>query len=342
MNINFSELDDIIIFSVNDISENLEPQGLEKLKGDAVQQAIQEFQETYKNYKKDLNFNYGEFLTIVEENLDRLESPKTRSDYRTSVAHKLSELAYERISQKESNFSWIHKIFHKFRQWRKGHGFKTKGEWGLKLASEMNEVDKKIQKQLIFCKIEWIIKKSSLHFGDKIMKEINGLSEERFTKALNDVIFEMKEDVFFGNKDKLEFYKKLDDDKKEIFKRVLLSRSDWYEQAVEIIEGADDNEFESFIKNNGMVKCFQNNPSELIKRYKKRKSKTGWEKRFFTIMFEAVISDYLKQDGTDKYIKISDLLNDVNNPVKWSKISKDPKLLTKEEVEMVKGNISWL
>ena len=125
---------DIVIFSGIDIKYETQLSN-SNLIGDAKTRALEELSRSYKAHKSGLNLKYGQFLRTFEENIAQFNNPKIKS----AIATKLSELAKKRIEVKESQFSGIHKFFHKIGQYFKGHGFRTKGEWGIELASRIKK-----------------------------------------------------------------------------------------------------------------------------------------------------------------------------------------------------------
>jgi hypothetical protein len=302
-----NKLMDIAIFSgVEYKYENQVPPGLI---GDAAQGALAELKTSYENYKKNLNFKYGKFLTNVEANLKHLNSTNVSSDARSKVATKLTELAQDRISNKESNFSGARRFFHKVGQLFKGHGYRTKGEWGLEVASRMQKVESEIYKTQL----------QSVMFGGFAFRDenitamkdkINGLPEKEFKDILNKIVFKSSEGHMFGSKRKLVFYNMLTDEKKKVFAQELLARPDWYQQAFDIVEGSEEGDVASFIaKNPAMVKKFQENPAEVIRIYRGKKDANVFYKRFFDELALAAIQDYLDQNSLEGYQKISALLN---------------------------------
>lgn len=323
---------DTLIFAGIDIKHENQLDGT-PLKGEALKKALENLKKSYEDHKSNLNLKYGQFLKNIEGNISEFNKPEITSKVRHAVATKLLDLANRRITIKESNFSGIHKFFHKIGQLFKGHGFRTKGEWGIELASRMEKVDSEIDKsQIEKCIFHGISLDTGLRQILNEMKEkINNLTETQFKQVLNDIIFKKKEKEFFGNKNKLIFYKNLNEDKRKIFDSELLSRSDWYEQAFDIIEGSDDKEFVS----KEMVSLFQNNPKKIIQIYENQKNKNGYFEKFFNTVVEATIKDYLEKDS---FIEIANLLNR-GSSIKSKKILESPLILTSEEIEKLKSNV---
>lgn len=329
---------DTVIFAGIDFKYANQLNGI-PLKGEAAQKALENLKKSYEEHKANLNLKYGQFLKNVEGNISEFNKPEIPSKVRHAVATKLSDLANRRITIKESNFSGIHKFFHKIGQLFKGHGFRTKGEWGVELASRMEKVDSEIYKsQLEKCIFHGIglgmHEKPPQQILDEMKEKINSLTETQFKQVLNDIIFKKKEKNFFGEKNKLIFYKNLNEEKRKIFDNDLLSRSDWYEQAFDIIEGSDDEEFKGFVSKE-MVSLFQSNPKKIIQIYENQKNKNGWFERFFNTVVEATIKDYLEKDS---FIEIANLLYR-NSSIKSKKIFESPQILTPQEIEKLKSNV---
>lgn len=326
---------DTIIFAGVDVEYGNQLNGI-PLKGQAAQKALEHLKKSYEEYKANLNLKYGQFLKNVEGNISEFNKPETHSEVRHAVAMKLSDLANRRITIKENNFSGIHKFFHRIGQLFKGHGFRTKGEWGVELASRMEKVDSVIYKaqleKCIFNGLSLTDQYLQILYGMK--EKINSLTETQFKEVLNDIIFKKKENDFFGEKNKFIFYKNLNDEKRKIFDKEHLSRSDWYEQAFDIIEGVKDKEFKKFVSKE-MVSLFQSNPKKIIQIYENQKHKNHWFERFFNTVVEATIKDYLDNDA---FLEIGNLLGK-NSSIKMEKIFKSPQILTPEEIKRLKSNV---
>lgn len=339
-NFKSNKLLDIAIFSGVDV--NYENQAPKDLIGQAAKKALEQLKTSYNEYKEKLNLKYGQFLRNVEANLGELNKAEMPSNVRISVASKLSELANTRVTQVESKFSWIYKIFLKIGQLFRGHGFRTEGEWGFELASRMEKVESKIYKtqlnKCIFNPGYRINGAPPSEFLGGMKDKINALSEEKFKEVLNDIVFKKKENLHFGEKNKFIFYKNLSKEKKKIFDQELLSRNDWYSQACDIIEGADDEEFPNFVSSE-MVKRFQENSSQVVGAYSKSNHNNAWLERFFYTMVESAIKDYLAQNSVEGYQKISSLLNGNWSVIKWKTIVENPKILTEEEIRKLQDNV---
>jgi len=338
-----TELFDIVIFSGENI--NFKSQVPTGLIGEAAETAFESLNKSYQEYKKGLNLNYGQFLNNFETNYKELNQTAVPSHIRKSVASKLSELANRRITQKESNFSCLHKFFHKLGQKFKGHGFRTKGEWGLTLALRMekpkNDNNMSILQNSIFHGLGLDINETPPKEVIGGLKDyVNELSEALFKDLLNNIIFKKKENHFLGCKNKLFFYKNLNEDKKNVFNKELLLRKDWYSQAFDIIEGADSTEDLTSIITSGMIKRFQNNPSQFIKIYKNISHKNVWVNKFFCAMIASSVKDYLTSDSPEGFININNLLTKSKEVVINNKMLNEEGILTSEEISKLHNNIN--
>lgn len=217
----------------------------------AAQKALDELcYQSFENTET-IKLKYGQFLRNVEASLSELTKDEMPPIDRLAVASKLSELAIERITQKESRFSWIHNLFHKIGQVFRLHGFRTKGEWGLAVAKEMIKTHP-IEMDLIGTRPE-------------VMTHINGLPKEKFKEILTGLFFNKRTGMFLGN-DKSAFYRNLSVENQKIFKEALVARKDWYLQALDIIEDANEEELNEFITPE-MIDMFIKLPSKEKKLY---------------------------------------------------------------------------
>lgn len=334
-----NKIRDVLIFS--GLDPDYRQQVPKNLVGQAASNALADLESSYKKYKEKLNLKYGQFLQIVEDNLPYLNNAETPSMVRNCVAIKLSVLARQYIQQ-EKNLSTVHKFFHKIGQLFKGHGFKTEGEWGLELASKIRSREGKVYKErlekAIYHSFVAINETSPRSIINHMKDEINGLEDAQFKDVLADVIFKKKE-ACWGEKNKFLFYKNLSTEKRNIFEQELIARKDWYEQAFDIIEGADDKEFAPFISSN-MLKRFQANPSQIINTYKNEKDKNGWYQRFFQTIVEKSVKEYLAENSIEGFKKIDHLLNDHWQIIDIKKIVNEPRLLTPEEIKKLRDNVN--
>jgi hypothetical protein len=264
---------------------------------------------------------------------------------RNAVATKLSVLANGRITAKENEFSGIHKFFHKIGQLFIGHGFRTKGEWGVELASRMEKVDSEIYKSQLK---ECIFHGMGLAMNEKPPQEIlhemkakiNNLTATQFKEVLNDIIFKNKEEVnpflpLLSEKKKLIFYNNLNEDNRKIFDDELLSRNDWYKQAFDIIENSGDEKFKGFVSKE-MISRFQSDPEKIIQIYKNQKPENADFEKFFITVVQATIRDYL---GKDSFIEIANLLH-TEPSIKAKNILESPQILTPEEIKKLTDNVT--
>lgn len=331
---------DLVIYSGIDIKYECQLQNT-PLRGDIEKKALADLKQSYDDYKSNLHFKYGQFLKRVENNIVELKRPEMPNIVRHAIACKLSDLAKRRIEVKESHYSGLHKFFHKVGQWFQGHGFRTKAEWGLLLASRIEKVDLENYKaQLQKCITRGpgvkMHKKSSREIINEMKSIINGLPDDQFKELLTDVYFKHKETDFFFSKNKFAFYQNLDPAKRGIFDRELLSRKDWYEQAFDIIEGANDQDLQAFVSKE-MVSLFKADPKKIIDIHENNKNPNGWSQKFFQMIVEKSVQEYVAQNTPEAYLQVAKLLHDPN--IKASEILKKPLVLTPEQVQQLKNNI---
>lgn len=329
---------DTLIFAGIDIKYENQLNGT-RLQGDAAQNALENLKNSYEEYRNNLNLKYGQFLKNVEENTSEFNKLEIPFEMRLAVAKKLSDLANRRILVKESKFSAIYKFFHKILHLLKGHGFRTKGEWGIEIASRMEKFDFEIFKseleKCIFRGIALnISEKSPKQILNEMKEKINSLTETQFQQVLKNIIFNKKEEIFLIKKNKLVFYENLNQEKRKFFENELFSRSDWYEQAFNIIERADNVKVKEFITEK-MISKFQSNPHKIIQIYKNERNKNNSFEFFFHMIVEATLKNYLEKDS---FAEINSLLN-INSGIKMKKILESPQILTSEEIKKLEDNI---
>lgn len=331
-------LNDAIIFSGVDINYRKQLNDT-RLTGEAADSALNHLKDSYDKHKSQVAFKYGKFLKIIEGNLSELKRPDTPKKVRNAVANKLTELANTRII-KENKFSGLHKFFHKIGQIFRGHGFRTKGEWGLELASSIQNIDLETLKSQLN---QTIFQGLRLEIGEKSPKEIlnsndmkdtiNNLSDMDFKKIISDVIFMKKEEVGFGKKNKLVFYNNLNATKGKIFADELLARKDWFEQAYDLLEGASPEKINEFISNDDLIKLFKSKPERIVKLYNSEAKDKYFEKIFFPIV-EITIQ---KELNNRNYLGIAKLIDEDKIPIK--RILESSKILTPENIKLLKENI---
>lgn len=310
------------------------------LTGEAKDKALNQLKVSYDNYKANLNIKYGQYLNNVEKYTDKFNQPNFPSEARDAVAQKLSELANKRLLEKENHFGRVHKFFHKIGQVFKGHGYRTKAEWGLKVAAKIDQVNSNIYKAIIERCILHPMKMglneaSPYQILMGMKDEINNLSEKKFKEVLNDIIFRENEGKFFGEKNKYYFYQNLNEEKRKLFDKELLSRSDWYQQTFDIIEGADKENVMNFVSKE-MVAKVQSNPGIILEEYRQGKNKNGYWNTFFQAIIGATIKDYLEKEN---YSAIYNLLNPISNKRELLNALLEKKMLTESEIEKIKSNI---
>lgn len=244
-----------IKFKSNPLSDALIFSGIEinyekkKLKG----QDAKELKKSYEDHKKDINLSYDQFVTIVEKNLSNLNQVFTREYFRADLASKLSELATKRINQKESKFSKSYLFFEKIVQVFSGHGFITKGEWGLKLSNKLNSFEKDSIKvnirNVVISKEEKNITKDLSDIKDAV----NNLDDSEFIEILNDIVFIPDDDRNISLR-KYEFYKNLNVKKKEIFEQQLLKGDNWPVKAHRFIQFQEEDVISSFVTDKMLIR----------------------------------------------------------------------------------------
>ncbi|QLH35222.1 MAG: hypothetical protein HWD61_02960 [Parachlamydiaceae bacterium] len=80
-----------------------------------------------------------------------------------------------------------------------------------------------------------------------------------------------------------------------------MKRSDWYEQAFDIVEGTDENQMNQFISDK-MIERFKTQQDQIIKSYQKEKLPNGWVTRFIQSFIESTIRNHLKNEN---YLEIA-------------------------------------
>jgi len=114
---------------------NLEP--VFAMQVSQTKKVTKQFKKSYEAYKQNLlkteGQNYGQFLKKVEVSLLGLQDCATETEAREKISAKLEALALVRIKE-EATLKPARLFFHRIGHFLRGHGFKTKGEWGLKLV----------------------------------------------------------------------------------------------------------------------------------------------------------------------------------------------------------------
>jgi len=309
------------------------------LQGEAAQKALEQLKASYERHKDTLKLKSGEYLHNVEVSLNQFKDPAIPSTARRAVALKLSTLAHKRMT-KESNFSAIHKFFHKIGQLFKGHGFRTKGEWGLELASKIEKIDAEIYKielQSIIFQGIGLERKATENRLQAIKNKINDLSDPQFSELLDEIIFASRETSTFGKKNKLIFYENLNDDKRKIFDQKLLARGDWYQQAFDMVEGFHEKKEILQFFSPAMVDKIKADPEAVIEIFKNTNHKNGWFNKFFEVAVEAAIASHFRE-SEPAYGSIADLT--VLLPADVIKtIFSSSQILTPEEKTKIRSNV---
>lgn len=331
---------DIVLFAGADY--NYENQYKTSLQGEAAKKALQSLGQSYQEHKNNLKFKYGDYLHNVEIYLSEFNNPSLPSEVRLAVAKKVSELANQRIV-KESNFSSIHRFFHKIGQLFKGHGFRTKGERGLELASKIEKIETEIFKaelrRILYEGIgDFEGQSRKVHLA-RIKDKINGLTDVEFREVLGDIIFMRAETNTFGKKNKLIFYENLSEEKQKIFDQELFARPNWFSHAFDIVNGFDKKEEMITFVSKSMVDKIKSNPADVLEVYKqiKMNNQNSRLKKFFEAAMEATIASYLRE-VPNPYGLIAYILDNIQEDTKMS-ILGSPSILTSDEIVKLKSNI---
>lgn len=321
---------DIYIFSGVNVKYTPSEDSTEQI-GIIAERAFDNIEQLFNEHKRTLSLTYDQFLKKIEENISEINNRETSQEIKNTVAAKLSDLAKTRIKTQESKFLWIHKFFHKIGQFCQGHGYQTKGEWGIELSFKMRGFDlKEFNNNLK----KWISGLLSDKFLNDMKNEINNFTSKQFEDVLEDVIFKTQEFKDFDGKNKFIFFKNLDGEKQEIFYKKLFSRDDWYTQAFHIIENCNDEEFKEFVSKGtvirGLASKFQGNSTRIFQTYENQINKNENFKKFYNTIVEAHIKDCLDR-GSFRIIGILATCDNIN----FKQILELPQILTAEEIEIL-------
>src|ERR1700733_684686 len=161
-------------------------------------------------------------ISNVQTNIMDLESTQ-----RQAIAKTLSTLADKRIVQKENFegfFGGISKFFHKLNQKIHGHGFQTKGEYGIQLATELALGNTPEM-------LHTYIQNPEKIDLPNLTKEVASLNKEQFTKLLDKSVFgQTTPEIDKGGSPKYNFYSALSPEKQAIFGDHLMKKADWFNE----------------------------------------------------------------------------------------------------------------
>lgn len=238
MQVNYPKEIDILIFSgVEFDSKVLFKDNFEGLKGKFYDREVKKFTTELKNYKESLNFTLGKICTYVRAHFKKFQGYP--EDHTSQVSTKIKELADIRI-KKEDKFNSIHKFFHKIGQFFQGHGFRTEGKWGLSVANDL--IERKVDLKSLGKQLD-----GYSGIGD-VEKQLHLLTDNQFRKFLPKFLdtLQKKRMAFHELND---LFATLDNkEKKEIFIKTILERSDWFTLCCSCMLSGYKNEKESEVK----------------------------------------------------------------------------------------------
>lgn len=257
----FDPFTEVRILSGCDISKDIVvidsdlklPGQLSKGQKQEVETALGGLETEYEKYRETLSekLKYGKFAKIIQKNLKKLDS--ITQDDRVLIVAKLVSLAYRRIETKENNFSGIYTFFHKCNQWLHGHGFQTKGQWGIELASKIvplvqyPDLENEIE-QFLFPSPKEHPKNlnAPVNFSEmNLLETINSLSKPRFIMLMYNVILKNEEPV--AKKRMLDFFEALNNEKKGFIREDIAEGSLNTEEEVDYKNLIDENMIVAFL-----------------------------------------------------------------------------------------------
>lgn len=273
----------------------------------AVQKALEPAKKSFEQYEENLqsDYPYGKFLKDIDKSIKILEKDGIPQNIRSVVATKLADEAKKEIDKEDQNFLWIHRFFHIIGQsLLKGRWGYTKGQWGMKRATDLKELEHKNFKN----NLQKCISKYFINLTEKIKKQIKNLSEEQCKTVLQEIVFPITTSDFNWNNTYV-FFDNLTEENKKLFYEMLLSKDDWFLQATNLMcKTSNENTTEQFITED-MVKRFQDNLKQVCDAYKNIKLKKHGTMIFFNILVVKAIKNYLAQNDTAANQAIYNLLN---------------------------------
>jgi len=355
----FIKLNEILAFSGVEVKNVLVPtvdtRGLKDYLKKQVEEAAK---AVINNVSWNSNISYGKFFRSVEKNIDGIVGPKQLPMHlRIAVSLKLSELAKKRIEKKESNFSAVRRFFHRIAQLFKGHGFRTKGEWGLKLSAKIENVKNKEYKKILESIFSEKAKENTIPMESKelnkseinkaIAEELNNLEKDKFISFLNEVVWEKHAGAaIYANKDGPWRYPLpgslfrpgfLNQEKKEIMEEEILKKDDWvgfiYDNVIHLSE-----EIKNFVER--MKICLTPKLlDKLLQNSSLLYNTNRLHPNFYRICSELMIQRLLKQGDTGSFLKIRDLIKKHWDKVEIRKILEEKRVLNKEERDLLNDKI---
>jgi len=322
--------------------------------GEAAKKALSNLKSSYKQYQENLLQEEGEkcgrFAKRVSANWRELKDPSMLKVL-DAVSVKLEQLANKRIT-KENKLNPILLFFHRIGHCLRGHGFNTKGEWSLALASKIRREKMQIYKRGLK---DAILDTDVSTVADshkritEMAEQTNALFDEQFLEVLDDIIFGHKEQYDgVGDKKKHTFYSHLSDEKQRLFRERLLARDDWFMQAFDVVEGLKDEKIIAFITDDMVSKCLEFNLFGIIQTCQEKIQTNAAQRdpgqqclvNFFKILFEKVVKSSINKSD---YIKVAKVFALQNHRLfilaLWQEIEKNPKVLTRQEIKNLKENV---
>lgn len=303
-------IDTLVYSGVNVVDSELQRL---KEKGDlAGQEALINSKETFERYRDNLTqtLSYDQFLEKIEDNLPEFERTEF-PDARLAVANKLASLSVTVQPDKTGFYAQVNKFFEKIGQLFQGHGFRTQKEWGLELAARMRDMDIAINKKNLLKGL-----KKGIPWRDQKLENMKrvaeGLTDKQFKLLVDDMLGQREYLAGSENtprtKDRLAFYNILNDERKALFKHVLLygphdSGSnptplfDWYQRTFNVIEGTVDPELYRDFVTEEMASAFGSDPGKYIKISEKINGPFG--DLFFNALIKTLIAHHLQSGRKD-------------------------------------------
>lgn len=294
--------------------------------GAARLRAISNIYDAYANYKQNLKISYKDYISLVESNLDFFARADTTRKVKQAVSAKLKEMANARL-QEEAGMNGVELFFHKLLQFVRLKGFQTLGNYGSQLADKIVKVNLKPLIQQIKTNLTDVIGNAIPIEG--ITNELNLLSKNDFDAVLNEAYFSTKEGISLQAQKPL-IFEGLNEEKKALFLEALYKRKDWFEQSLNILEGAEEEFQNGFIDDQFIFNASQ---SDLVQITSATRSRT---KQVLDQIVPKIISLLLKKNTAfSEVIRLFQKLGAGNQHFAESK------LLTEDERKTLKENINF-
>lgn len=310
--------------------------------GQAREKALHDLESSYERHRRNLSkMSYKTFISKAQKAYLEIKEKTTLEEIRQGISKKLETLSKTEID-KEKAISKIRKFFKRLGNFFNGYGFRTAGEYGLKLSEKIKKTppQKTLENQVIEAlsnphyfeseKTDQLIENQLA----ELQKAINGIPKDQFFSLTRSVLRLMKPNE---QKAILLFYQKLSPEKKQLFDSMLIH---WwgFSRVYHFANYLDPKQYSELISPT-MVKEFLHQKKLLEKGKTRVEEMMNHPNKRIHDLYRALFESAIK-NALDKgdFPLIDKLFSE--GSVRLEKIKKNPLVLTPSDIEKLNKNLN--